>query len=859
MPSTTGQETVEKLIEWMKQPTTDYTEGWSAVAAYDREKANLLLQQEYIERYDSGEFIKPSTGRFEEVDPNEKTYLSGVTFDPPRLSFENSTLQSSRAALTWKGVDGATVNLSSLAHGGATTWRVVELNYQIGLASSKLIQTIELETTSGGAEGGEVYLDILKSDSSVEPRYTAVSIRSRQVKAARELHALLANTPGQQTRFVLNTIKSDPQEFFDPTSFGVRVHPSAESTEDASGAAQGAVLVFISSHNQDIGSFPNPANYKFLIPQGYTATLAIAKKFMLRRFIELFLKQLDSHAEITFSPPTGVPVQAEVRTGKLPTERLFSTMNLNGREIEFELSERQLDFMGSDPVSEPLTIKFAQQENDKIGLQVTWKGSQGFEYYSSTHGHGASWADGEYRWDYTWNFAIELVDNDLEIKELTHAIRHKVVPVKIIYYWADNVAEVVAHLENEIFDKQVRALVTDAFRAGLGPLNTLRLNQMLFRSEAPVALENLHMAQAPVVFGQVSPARTRFWLKLAGFGDEGDGVQAGGSLPLTFEDGPGAPTSVEWTFETIFGLSKAEGEVTGTGLQYSYKAPSRESLVGGYAMVRLSATATFPGDEKKYTSSTLIKVYANNLYVSPQVRLMAPNQSIDLKVEGLGGGEYNGRIDKAPDDGASQTEALVARDGSDADGYNFRYTSPNTTTDKEPGSTTKPKAIEYRRLAFSQEGAEGGSDSYMVVPYHGEELAITVVKVTEQGGMTQVELRAYWTGDGEPLGSEYDPVWSVPIGVGAIEGKPDGTAVLTLPTEPVQGFSVVEVRVLHENTYAVSPGKSRPPVSEASSDLLAPSKGDPDYVGVRIFPAPWFDVPEPKGGSKNDEAPSVEG
>lgn len=238
---------------------------------------------------------------------------------------------------------------------------------------------------------------------------------------------------------------------------------------------------------------------------------------------------------------------------------------------------------------------------------------------------------------------------------------------------------------------------------------------------------------------------------------------------------------------------------------------------------------------------------------------MAPNQSIDLKVEGLGGGEYNGRIDKAPDDGASQTEALVARDGSDADGYNFRYTSPNTTTDKEPGSSTKPKAIEYRRLAFSQEGAEGGSDSYMVVPYHGEELAITVVKVTEQGGMTQVELRAYWTSDGEPLGSEYDPVWSVPIGVGAIEGKPDGTAVLTLPTEPVQGFSVVEVRVLEENTYAVSPGKSRPPVSEASSDLLAPSKGDPDYVGVRIFPAPWFDIEEPAQGGENDGAPSVEG
>ncbi|WP_040260859.1 hypothetical protein [Pseudomonas massiliensis] len=856
MPSTTGQETVEKLIEWMKQPSTNYTQDWSAVAAYDREKANLLLQQEYIERYDSGEFIKPSTGRFEEVDPNEKTYLSGVTFDPPRLSFENSTLQSSRATLTWKAVDGATVNLSSLVHGDSRTWRVVELNYQIGLASSKLIQTIELETTSGGAEGGEVYLDILKSGSSVEPRYTAVSIRSRQVKAARELHALLANTPGQQTRFVLNTIKSDPQAFFDPTRFGVRVHPSEESTKDASGAAQGAVLVFISSHNQDIGSFPNPDNYKFMIPQGYTATLAVARKFMLRRFIELFLKELDSNAEVTFTPHTGVPELAEVRAGKLPTENLTSTMNLAGREIEFKVLKRQLDFMGTDPVSQPLTVKFTEPDDGAIGLQVAWKGSQRFEYYSGTKGYGSNWMDSEYRWDYTWNYAIELVGNDLEIKELPHSSRHKFVPKTVEVYWKDHVAEVVAHLENEIFDKQVRALVTDALRAGLGPLNTLRLNQMLFRSEAPVALEDLHMAQAPVVFGQVSPARTRFWLKLAGFGDEGDGVQAGSSLPLTIEDAMGVPTSVTWSIETIFGLSETKGEVTGTGLQYSYKAPSRESLVGGYAMVRLSATATFPGDEKKYTSSTLIKVYANHLYVSPQVRLLAPNQSIDLKVEGLGGGKYNGRIDKGPDDGASQTEVLAERD--DGDGYNFRYTSPNTTTDKEPGNSTKPKTIEYRRLAFSQEGADGESDSYVVVPYHGEEFAITVLKVTEQGGKTQVELRAYWS-DGEALESGYDPVWSVPIGVGEIEGKPDGTAVLTLPTEPVQGFSVVEVRVLYENTYAVSSGKSRPPVNEASSDVLAPPKANPDYVGVRIFPAPWFDVPDPKSGSKNDDAPVVQG
>ncbi|WP_426149486.1 hypothetical protein [Pseudomonas sp. DC3000-4b1] len=856
MPSITGQETVEKLIEWMKQPTTNYTQDWSAVAAYDREKANLLLQQEYIERYDSGQFIKPSTGRFEEVDPNEKTYLSGVTFDPPRLSFENSTLESSRATLTWKAVDGATVNLSSLSHGNTATWRVVELNYQIGLASSKLIQTIDLETSSGGTGGGEVYLDILKPTSSVEPRYTAVSVRSRQLKAARELHALLANTPGQQTRFVLNTIKPDPQAFFDPTSFAVRVHPSAQSTTNASGAAQGAVLVFISSHNQDIGSFPNPNNYKFLIPQGYTATLAVARKFMLRRFIELFLKELDSDAEVTFTPPTGVPELAEVRTGTLPTKNLTSTMNLDGREIKFEVLENQLDFMGADPVSQPLTVKFTEPGDGALGLQVTWKGSQGFEYYSGTGGQGSNWVDGEYRWDYIWNYAIELIGNDLEIKELAHSIRHKFVPGKVEHYWEDHQGEVVAHLENEIFDKQVRALVTDALRAGLGPLNTLRLNQMLFRSEAPVALEDLHMAQAPVVFGQVSPARTRFWLKLAGFGDEGEGVQAGSSLPLTIEDAMGAPSSVTWSIETIFGLSETKGEVTGTGLRYSYRAPSRESLAGGYAMVRLSATATFPGDENTYTSSTLVKVYASNLYVSPQVRLLAPNHNIDLKVEGLGAGKYNGRIDKDPDDGASQTEALSAHDNDD--GYNFRYTSPNTTTDKEPGSSTKPKAIEYRRLAFNQEGADGESDSYVVVPYHGEEFAITVVKVTEQGGRTQVELQAYWS-DGEVLDSGYAPVWSVPIGVGEIQGKPDGTAVLTLPKEPIQGFSVVEVRVLYENTFATSTSSSHRFANEASSDLLAPPKANPDYVGVRIFPAPWFDVPDPKSGSKNNEAPSLEG
>ena len=47
----------ERLMAWLKE--TPRTYGWGAILAYDRQKANKMLKQEYISRFNSDSVMLP--------------------------------------------------------------------------------------------------------------------------------------------------------------------------------------------------------------------------------------------------------------------------------------------------------------------------------------------------------------------------------------------------------------------------------------------------------------------------------------------------------------------------------------------------------------------------------------------------------------------------------------------------------------------------------------------------------------------------------------------------------------------------------------------------------------------------------
>ena len=864
MANTHDQDTVEQLLAWMKDPMVDYTEKWSAVAAYDRHKANSLLQQEYVDRYSSEDFLEPIEWGFESVDADEHIWLGGVSFDAPRLSFDDSTLNDSAATLTWQAIDGGRFNLLNQPFTNhPRLWQLVQVAYENGLAGSNLTQTVKLETTGGEVDnGGEVYLDIAKPDTRNESFYNLAPASSQQQAAAAELQAWLKvqqGKPGNLTRYVLSKVVPDEEEFFNPTNFAVRVHPSSESTRDASGASDGAVLVFIQAHEHDLGSMPSPDTYRYLIPQGYSATLALAPKFVLRRFLEQTVQSLNPDGTIIIHPQLGVPEYAQFETGTLYVEEELKKTNMWTSDGWFDFwaldDLRFTNEVNAENRIQPFRIALTTPSgsNESIGLRVTWAGRQDVNFKSQLIKEDLVEDNAiTFYWDVVWSFTIELNNktNDLEIRASERIIKKKASPkffgTRLKDVWE---AQVVNHYENQWFHERVLSQIESAFRLAVKPLNAMRLNQLLFQSKTPVKLETLHMADAPVVFGQVSPSRTRFSLKLSRDGiEETDSVEAGQSLQLIVENTDKTPQSVTWSMEIAYGEVKGNtlGEVTGSGTTYAYRAPAVTDIVGNHLIVCLTATARFSGDSSAYVLKSLVKVYATPIAASAVARVLSTSKNFFLTVKGLGTGQVTGAIDSAA---GTENEALV-QDTSKA-GFNWKYTSPSGTTetdDNEPGITDKPMAIGYRRLKFAQDGKATNVDT--VVLYVAETLAILVTDQKVQGDYTLVTLKALWrVGKDQAVLPTDKLTWALPLNEGGVElqvQEPD-TAVLKLPNALQCSYVAVEARVF-DSTLALGNFRHQALIEQLQKDgLRRPGDGTkPDYVGVRLFPLPWVNIPEPE-------------
>ena len=69
----------EQLMVWLKQKPRTY--GWGAILAYDRQKANKMLKQEHISRFNGESIMLPVT--LEVPGGGETKKLYGYEFDAP--------------------------------------------------------------------------------------------------------------------------------------------------------------------------------------------------------------------------------------------------------------------------------------------------------------------------------------------------------------------------------------------------------------------------------------------------------------------------------------------------------------------------------------------------------------------------------------------------------------------------------------------------------------------------------------------------------------------------------------------------------------------------------------------------------
>jgi len=104
------KETLEEFVEYLKEKPR--TLGYDAILAYDRFRANRLLLQEYIDRFDSGRYFEPLTFSTTITPGAQWEKVIDHLLDKPRLSFENSSIAHSRADLTMRISGGKQLTLS---------------------------------------------------------------------------------------------------------------------------------------------------------------------------------------------------------------------------------------------------------------------------------------------------------------------------------------------------------------------------------------------------------------------------------------------------------------------------------------------------------------------------------------------------------------------------------------------------------------------------------------------------------------------------------------------------------------------------------------------------------------------------
>ena len=157
--------TYREYLEWLaKKPRTSQ---WSAYVAYDRDKCNQLLRQEYNEKFDNGSFMPPISQPYLSGETTWKWTLNCVT-DAPRLSFENNANDDTSAYVNMSMaiIGGTVIELSD----AAGPKEVSTINSFDPLDYPKLFaEKVLLKDVKGQVNEGAIVLDLGDVESQKFP------------------------------------------------------------------------------------------------------------------------------------------------------------------------------------------------------------------------------------------------------------------------------------------------------------------------------------------------------------------------------------------------------------------------------------------------------------------------------------------------------------------------------------------------------------------------------------------------------------------------------------------------------------------------------------------------------------------
>lgn len=659
---------LEQLLQWMRDPASDVMRGWGAIVAMSRDKANQILAQDYIERFDSNSSLPPISGEITLSRKEYKELIHDFVLDAPRLSFENAQLQSSLARLAMPVISGMQVSMLKTANVWQTS-RVAEVN---ALQGPTLYLELELDRVPGEVDtDGRVKLDLQHSD-----RFTLTFVRqdADQLLGGEFFRQQFNALPEQQRVFVLGRIEQGNLPLLQPQSFRLRTQG------DGSAGAEGALLVFLrmsgSEEGQNIGS-----NWRYLIPDDpekqYSAALLLGQSEILSSTLLGGLCAGFSELQMNLRYLDGRLACMEGAAGYLVIPGATHVLTSGEVEVNAEVGELRLPVASAQPLSlsvqqETLAVEWHTADTTTVTFRV------GNATMRTVYTAGAS-LSARYQLGSTANCSCMVERSELVVTPFAHigqspeSVGGGVSEVN----W--NLVLIVAmSLLPPLVKAGLRARVARAFEESFdpGPLVEVVINDLLqFGFRQAIVPESISAPRDYLCVGHVNPVLTAFSVS-----PQQAVVGAGGHLDFVSEP---AVAGLTWSLTALQGDEAGQIDASGR-----YQAPAAGHLQA--ASTRVRVTATHASGER---SSALITVMTHAISVDPLIVVCDSSDPVELQAAHLDNGQLEWQILNPVAGESGQLEASTQPDGDHA--YR-RAVGP------VPGKTFVLDEVQVRHVASGQ-------------------------------------------------------------------------------------------------------------------------------------------------------------
>lgn len=677
-------QSVTKFLEVMR--TEPRTLGWDALFFFKRVKANILIMQQYIDRFITGAHFPPFENSEEPVGGGKIHVLMGLAMDKPRLSFENADIENSMARLTLRMVAGHLAELDEGYKGGKLIRTVTMMGLVNPVAGPTLTMNVALKAADTiVGDGGKIILDL---KDGYDLHFSGTGDSEAGIKLGRHLQELMKAWPDHLTRFELSRLVQFGLSPLQPIDFSIRTRTApGGKIAGSSTFGDGEVVLFITLKDGTNGQYPD-SQIKLvnMLPEAanpYDCNLVLAHAFVMRKVILAWTRFIPwlLAAKLEPSSPTGYKgVELKATAGAY----LFPRFRDGAQDGIFALTlwAPAMRFWYTDGPT-PLRLKIL---GDKLTLDwVSLTETRVCQWQKFAATNPPWWEHGEMEYQLTAKLHAEYAFSVAEtpagpVLKLTRIDSYAKADVtfssqngpsdKNMPYEFTEMLKTRAAKDAAALAAQLDGLENRLAEAGVA-IDAFRLSNLLFQGANVIAPREVYWPFDLTALGNLDPVRTQLVVTPSELT-----LNAGAIHYFTCTPG----SSVTWDVYNLYGESGEKGTIDKTSGKYT--APSAASLgANGHRRVIVTATSG------QMVSKSLVSLVAHDISVYPMVVKVKLGQQRALSA----GTPGNQTLTWSVPSGMGRTEPDTDPDNK----HGCTYFAPTTMP---PRQSTDPLAYDSTRL-----------------------------------------------------------------------------------------------------------------------------------------------------------------